>query len=136
MSGLHPSNLHDTHSNLSTSIVSCETSSNSPFRPPDNRLAPENVSNDTSHFTNGKANLLAIPTHNHKGQISSPKNSLVTTNTLQGIHNEAIEIDLQLNKNNNDVPKLVLEEDGDMNCPQNDSGSKAQSLDGKEDKRI
>ena len=121
---------------MSTSIVSCETSSNSPFRPPENRLAPESVSKDTSHFINGKPNSLAIPTHNYKGQLSSPKNSLVTTNTLQGNHNEAIEIDLQLNKNNNDVPKLVLEEDGDMNFPPNDSGSKAQLLDGKEDKRI
>ena len=121
---------------MSTSIVSCETSSISPFRPPDNRSASENVSNDTSHFTNGKPNSLAVPTTNHKGHISSPMNSVVTTNRLQGNHNEAIEIDLQLNKNNNDVPKLVLEEDGDMNFPQNDSRSNAQLLDGKEDNRI
>ena len=116
---------------MSTSIVSCETSSISPFRPPDNRSASENVSNDTSHFTNGKPNSLAVPTNNHKGNISCPKNSVVATNRLQGNHNEAIEIDLQLNKNNNDVPKLVLEEDGDMNGPQNEKRTKAQLLNGK-----
>ena len=71
-----------------------------------------------------------MPTYNHARKLSSPVENLVTIDKLEGNHNSAIETDVEVNKNNNDVPKLIPVKGEEFNIPQNHIRSNAELIEG------
>ena len=110
---------------MSTSIISNETSSISPFKPPESREVPGDLTKNASHLNIDQTMSLVVPTHTHIKTMSSSSKNSDTKNPLSGnhIHN------LPQNKNNNGVPKLMLDE-GDSKSLETTGGSKTQLLEG------
>ena len=110
---------------MSTSIVSNETSSISPFKPPESREVAGDLTKNASHLNIDQPMSLVVPTHTHtKSMRSSIENSDIK-NPLSENHIQSF----PQNKNNNGVPKLMLDED-DSKSLETAGGSKTQLLEG------
>ena len=108
---------------MSTSIVSNDPSSVSPFRPPDSRVLAGNCGKVSSDVSNEKPKSLDVPTTSRMDRIPSPME-----NPVQEVNKVTTKNNLQENKNNNDVPKLVLETDEDIERFGNNGGSETQLI--------
>ena len=108
---------------MSTSIVSNDPSSVSPFRPPDSRVLAANCAKVSSQVNNEKPKTLSVPTQSRMEEMPS-----LLEKTVQEGNKVATKSFLQENKNNNDVPKLVLEVDEDVESLGIDRGSESQLL--------
>ena len=110
---------------MSTSIISNENSSISPFKPTESREVAGNLTKDASHLNIDQPMSLVVPSNTHIKSMRSSIENLEIKNPLSGNHTH----DLPQNKNNNGVPKLMLDED-DSKSLETAGGSKTQLLKG------
>jgi hypothetical protein len=110
MSGLHPSNLHDTHSNKSASLLSNERSTS---------LGQPTESTQTDEYSNPprqnkeENSPLVIVSQDRPVPTLLVESTVVKTGKLHGDNEKdksTIKESAHENKNNNDLPKIVLED--------------------------
>ena len=96
---------------MSTSIVSNDPSSVSPFRPADSRVLAGNCGKVSSDVSIEKPKSLDVPATSRMDKIPFPME-----NPVQEVNKVTNKNDLQenKNKNNNDVPKHLLETEEDI----------------------
>ena len=129
MSGLHPSNLHDTQSNISTSLISNErsTSLGKPI---------ESAKTDDNHPPQSKDenNPLVNVSQDRPMTTLLVESSVVQTGNLHGDNEKCtstIKESAHENKNNNDLPKIVLEDSKGNEDYENETYSEKESDEGR-----
>ena len=110
---------------MSTSIISNETSSISPFKPPESREVAGDLAKNASHLNIDQPKSLVVPTNTQIKSMRSSIENLENKNPLSGNHTHNV----PQNKDNNGVPKLMLDED-DSKSLEIAGGSKTQLLEG------